>query len=248
MLRREPDFAKLPAPAEWLASRPGGFASGRGRTTSGGMNRRTLLALPLLLVPLSARAQGVPLSAQDRSDIARIQTYLDGMRSLKARFLQVAANGSTASGTAWLDRPGKMRFEYDAPSPLLLVANHGLLVFHDDQLRQTTNVPIGSTPLGILLAEHVVLSGDVTVAGIDRQPGQLQITLVRTASPAEGNLTLVFADNPLALKQWAVVDGQRQETRVSLFDVELDGKFDQKLFDFNDPKLQHNQNGVDGTR
>jgi outer membrane lipoprotein-sorting protein len=203
------------------------------------MNRRTLLALPALLLPFAAslqsgRAQAaaaMALSAQDRADIARIQTYLNGLRSLKARFLQVAPNGSTSEGTAWLVRPGRMRFQYDPPSPLLLVANYGLVVFRDNQLDQTSNIPLGSTPLGILLADHVSLSGNVTVTDISREPGEIQVTLVRTKSPGDGSLTLVFADMPLALKQWAVIDGQRQETRVSLFDVELGGTFDPRLFD-----------------
>jgi len=70
------------------------------------------------------------------------------------------------------------------------------------------------------------------VTAIIRLPGQIQVSMVRTASPGEGSLTLVFADNPLALRQWSVVDAQLQETRVSLFDVRLGGSFDQSLFVF----------------
>ena len=63
--------------------------------------------------------------------MARITTYLDGLRTMKAHFLQVAPSGAITQGTVWLDRPGRMRFQYDPPSPLLLVAGHGLVVFHD---------------------------------------------------------------------------------------------------------------------
>ena len=90
----------------------------------------------------------------------------------------------SAEGTAWLDRPGRMRFQYNPPSPLLLVAGHGLVVFHDKALNQTSNIPIGQTPLGILLADHVRLQGDVTVTGLQRLPGQIQVSLVRTARRA----------------------------------------------------------------
>jgi outer membrane lipoprotein-sorting protein len=210
-----------------------------------GMNRRTLLALPLIpaaaLAPSLARAQARPQpfvpTAQDRQDLARIEAYLDSLRSLKARFLQVAPDGTTTQGNAWLQRPGRMRFEYDAPSPLLLIAGHGLVVFQDRKLKQVSNIPLGSTPLGILLADKVQLSGDVTVTGIARQPGQIQVSMFRTRSPGDGTLTLIFSDNPLALRQWAVVDGQRRETRVSLFNVELGGQFDQKLFQYDDPRM-----------
>jgi outer membrane lipoprotein-sorting protein len=202
------------------------------------MNRRTLLALPLLLLPLAARAETVraaALTPQDHTDLDRIATYLDGLRTLKARFLQVAPNGGTSEGIAWMERPGRMRFQYDPPTPLLLVAGHGLFVYYDRELKQTSNIPLGSTPLGLLLSDHVTFSGDVTVTGISRLPGQIQVTMVRTASPGDGSLTLVLADQPLALRQWMVVDAQGQETRVSLFNVELGGTFDQDMFTFIDP-------------
>jgi outer membrane lipoprotein-sorting protein len=202
------------------------------------MNRRTLLALALLFTPLAARAEparAAVLTAQDRADLERIATYLDGLRTLKAHFLQVAPNGTTSEGTAWMDRPGRMRFQYDPPTPLLLVAGHGLFVYYDRELKQTSNIPLGSTPLGLLLSDHVSFSGDVTVSNIARLPGQIQVTMVRTASPGDGSLTLVLADQPLALRQWTVVDAQGQETRVSLFNVELGGDFDQNMFTFIDP-------------
>jgi outer membrane lipoprotein-sorting protein len=209
------------------------------------MKRRILLALALLVPTMSigsisARAQGpaaMALTSQDRADITRIEAYMNGLRSLKARFLQVAPDGSTTQGTAWLERPGRMRFQYDPPTPLLLVAGHGLVVFNDRQLNQTSNIPLGSTPLSLLLTDNLKLSGDVTVTNIARQPGQVAVSLVRTASPADGSITLVFADNPLALRQWSVTDAQRQETRVSLFNVELGGHFDEELFRFIDPRL-----------
>ncbi len=208
-----------------------------------GMRRRDLLHLSpgLLLVPVllptAVRAQPrFEPTAQDRADLGRIEIYLDSLRALKARFLQVAPNGAMAQGVAWLERPGRMRFQYDPPSPLLLVAGHGLVVFHDKALNQTSNIPVSKTPLGILLADHVRLQGDVTVTAMQRLPGQLQVSLVRTASPGDGTLTLIFADNPLTLRQWTVLDAQRQETRITLFNVETGGQFDPKLFEFIDPR------------
>jgi outer membrane lipoprotein-sorting protein len=211
------------------------------------MNRRALLALSLLpqvLVASGTLAQpNVSMTPQDRADLARIEAYLDGLRTLKAHFLQVAPNGTISQGTAWLERPGRMRFQYDPPSPLLLVAGHGLVVFHDKSLNQTSNFLISQTPLGILLAEHVRLQGDVTVTGLQRLPGQIQVSLVRTASPGDGTLTLVFTENPLSLRQWTVLDAQRQETRVTLYNAEIGGQFDPKLFEFIDPRFSHPNSG-----
>ncbi len=212
------------------------------------MNRSTLLAA-LAMYPLAAHAQAAPplpaaLSAQDQADIARVEAYLNTLRTLKARFQQIAPNGDISGGQAWIDRPGRMRFQYDPPSPFLLVGGHGLLVFHDSQLQQTSNIPIGRTPLGLLLSDNLKLSGAVTVTGVTRYPGQLQVTLLRTATPGDGTLTLVFADNPLALRSWMVVDAQRKETRVSLFDVQLGGKFDQSLFSYVDPSAMDSGGGT----
>ena len=201
------------------------------------MTRRALLLVIAATLAVAAAPVPAVLTTQDRADLARISAYLNGLKTLKAKFQQVAPDGGVSRGIAWMDRPGRMRFQYDPPTPLLLVAGSGLFVFYDRQLNQTTNIPLGSTPLGLLLAEDVSLSGDVTVTRLERQPGLIAVTLLRTASPGDGTLTLVFNDNPLVLRQWAVVDSQRQETRVSLFDVELGGHFDQQMFHFVDPKF-----------
>ena len=87
------------------------------------------------------------------------------------------------------------------------------------------------------MSDNLKLAGDVTVTGITRLPGQIQVTLIRTGSAQDGSLTLVFADSPLTLRQWSVIDAQQRETRVSLFNVVLGGRFDQKLFETADPRL-----------
>jgi outer membrane lipoprotein-sorting protein len=136
-----------------------------------------------------------------------------------------------------------MRFQYDPPSPLLLVAGHGLVVFHDASNQQTSNIPIGQTPLGILLADHVKLSGDVRVLALTRRPGEIDLTVDRAASPGDGNLTLVFQDQPLTLIGWIVTDAQRQQTRVTLTNVQPGGRFAPSLFEFIDPRLFQNGGG-----
>ena len=208
--------------------------------------RRTLPALLgagllALSAPLPARAF-TPTPA-DRADIARIEAYLTGLRTLKARFLQVAPDGGLSHGTAWLSRPGRLRFEYDPPAPFLLVAGQTGLIFHDSSLRQTSNIPLSRTPLGILLADRTKLSGDVTVTGIERLPGQIHVALVRTGAPGDGTLVLTFADNPLALRQWRVIDAQRKETRISLSNIQLGGQFDPRLFEFQDDPIAGNTGG-----
>lgn len=205
------------------------------------MNRRRLLATPLLLAA-PARAQQRPpappaFSERDRADLARVEAYLNGLTTLRARFLQIADNGAAAEGTAWIWRPGRMRVEYDPPEPLLLVADAGQFLMYDRELRAPTTLLVSQTPLSILLRREVRLEGDVTVSGIERTGGFLRVTMFRTAEPAEGRLTLVFTPDPLQLRQWAVVDSQRRETRVTLSRIETGLRFPAGLFQFNDPRF-----------
>lgn len=194
------------------------------------MFRRTVLLSAL--IPFAAHAaKGLTLSPQDQADLGRIEAYLNGISSLKAHFMQVAPDGAVSEGTAWLERPGRLRFQYDPPSPYLLIASHGVLTFNDSALQQTSNIELSRTPLGMLLGEHVQLSGPVTVTGFERYPGQLQVSLVRTSSPGDGTLTLVFADPPLSLRQWTVLDAQQRETHITLYNAQTGGKFDPSLFE-----------------
>ena len=208
------------------------------------MLRRALLTALLLLAPAAVRAQGsFTPTAADRADLTRIEAYLNGLTSLKAQFLQVAPDGAITQGDAWLARPGRMRFQYDPPAPFLLVAAHGELVFQDSSIKQTSRIPLSRTPLGMLLSPKVSLSGEITVTGIHRLPGEIDVSLVRTAAPGDGTLTLVFADSPLTLRQWLVLDAQRKETKVTLFNAQLGGSFDAKLFE---PVAMPTENGGGG--
>lgn len=200
------------------------------------MLRRSLV-LASALAALPAAAQPA-LSARDRADLTRAEAVLNRLVSVKARFLQIAQNGAAAEGTAWIVRPGRMRFEYDPPEPLLLIAGDGQFFYYDRELKQPTVVPVGSTPLGLLLRPDLKLSGDITVTAVERAGGLVRITLHRTGRPAEGRLTLVFDDAVTELKQWAVVDAQGRETRVSLFQPEYGGRYPDLLFAFNDPRFR----------
>lgn len=205
------------------------------------MLRRTLLTA--LALPAAAVAQqrpappppppppmlAAPMLAAD--DLARIEAYLNGLTTLKARFLQVDQRGQMANGTLWLWRPGRMRFEYDPPSPILLIADGTSVTYQDRQLGQTSALLISMTPLGILLAPRIRLSGgDVSVVRGERFGSTLEITAQRTASPREGTLVLTFAADPIGLRQWRVIDAQAQEVRVTLSAIETGGRFDPALF------------------
>lgn len=165
-------------------------------------------------------AQAVPtvLRPVDKGWVARVQDTLNSIHVIKARFQQIAPDGTRSTGTAYLDRPGRMRFDYDKPSPLLLIASQGQIVYQDRELGQVTTLPLDRTPLGLLLRPDLRLSGDVTVTGFSHANNLVKVTLVQTATSSEGSLTLVFSESPLVLKSWIVKDAQGQETQIDLFD------------------------------
>jgi outer membrane lipoprotein-sorting protein len=181
------------------------------------------------------QARGAVLSDQDHTTLRSVEAYLNGLRTLKSRFVQTAPDGATSSGTLWLSRPGQMRFEYAPPSPLLLVAGHGVVTVRDNKADQTSNMKLSQTPLGLLLRDQVTLGGDVTVTAFEHAPAELQITLVKTAAPGDGTLTLHLLPEPLALSGWDVVDGEGRETHIRLSGVVTGGTFAPDLFTYTDP-------------
>jgi outer membrane lipoprotein-sorting protein len=213
-----------------------------------GMQRRILIAAASLLPlgPALAQPSRPPAAAPapagiDRAAVQRIEAYLNGLRTLKARFLQVAQNGASAEGTALISRPGRMRFDYNPPEPMLLVASGGQVMMYDRDLRQPSTVPASSTPLGLLLRPEIRLAGDITVTGTERSGGFLRIALHRTGAPQEGRLVLAFQEQPMELRQWTVLDAQGRETRVTLYEVETGLRLDNRLFDFNDPTFMEQE-------
>jgi outer membrane lipoprotein-sorting protein len=188
----------------------------------------------MLPATLRAAPAPAPLNAPDQALIGQIDDYLNGQSAITANFLQVADDGSTRTGKAWMERPGRMRFEYDPPDAQLLVSGGSALVYHDPALNQTTTIPLASTPLGILLAQHVALnSAGTEIIKIDREPGEIDITIARRGKETLGNLTLVFGANPLELRQWVVTDAQSRQTRVSLYDIAPSGPLPESLFQYS---------------
>ncbi len=212
------------------------------------VTRRTVARLAALILGIALTAwlppetlgapQRVRLSDTDRADIARIEEYLKGVRTLKARFLQVSSNGEYAEGDLFLSRPGKMRIDYDPPLPILIVADGRWLIYYDSELEQVSYVPLGSTPASILTSENLSFtSGDLIVTDFDNSAGTMRITVVRAKDPQAGAVTLVFDANPVVLRKWSIVDTQGIETQVTLVSARSGVPLNKDLFFFADPNF-----------
>ena len=204
--------------------------------------RAILTAGPALaaaaLIALSARAdappQPVPLTPQDTADLQRIAAYLNGIHTMYARFQQVSSDGRTAGGQMWMERPGRMRFEYDPPSPILLIADRFYVYYIDKQLVEMSKVGLKSTPAWLLLRDPITFS-DLVVTRFEQGAGVLRVTVVEAAHPDNGILTMVFTDPPMALRQWTIVDQQQRVTTVSLSNAQFGMALDPSLFVYQDP-------------
>lgn len=161
--------------------------------------------------------------------------YLNSLTTLKARFLLTSADGTQQIGTFYLDRPGRLRFEYDPPAKDFIVADGILIYFYDAQLKQQSNAPIGQTLADFLLRKNIKLSGDIKVDRVMRGGNLLQITVRQGKDPGAGSLTLGFSENPMQLKKWRVVDAQNQTVEVELFQMETGLSLDDNLFVYHDP-------------
>ena len=202
--------------------------------------RRVILAAGLAMAttaPTLSRAASPPspavLSAQDMADLQRVAAYLSGIRTMTARFQQAAAGG-TAAGWVWMARPGRMRFEYDPPSPILLLADRFYVYYVDKQLAEMSKVGLKSTPAWLLLRDPVTFA-DLVVTRFERGPNALRITVVEQAEPNNGSLTMLFSNLPLALRQWTIVDQQNKAATVSLSQEQFGMALDPKLFVYQDP-------------
>ncbi|MBL6935498.1 MAG: outer membrane lipoprotein carrier protein LolA [Alphaproteobacteria bacterium] len=176
------------------------------------------------------------LSPLDKGDIARIESYFDAVTTMTARFYQVTSQGGVAEGRIYLSRPGKMRVEYNPPTPLQIIADGENLIYYDSELNSANAIGLSETPAGVMLRRKLNLGSDVKISGFSRGRGVLKLTLVDGANPDAGTLALTFSDKPLILRKWAVTDPQGIVTTVALLDARFGMELDPELFVFEDPK------------
>ncbi|MGF1554451.1 MAG: outer membrane lipoprotein carrier protein LolA [Paracoccaceae bacterium] len=199
------------------------------------MNRRRLLA-GLAVLPFLARAAGAQsFSGADARDLARISNYLNGTNTLKGTFVQVGPDGDVSTGDFFMRRPGRVRFEYDVPNPALIVADGTWVAVIDRRAQTLDRYPLSRTPLDILLSDRVDLRGSGVVQSIERAEGRIRVRAVDPDAPDQGSITMIFADNPLELRQWVVVDAQGLTTTIALSELQANVSIDPRMFFIEDP-------------
>jgi len=195
-----------------------------------------LLFALLAAAPMPAQAQATkPPAAGQASDLAGIETYLNGLTTAQADFTFAAPDGTVTHGVFYLSRPSKLRFEYTEPKGNLLIADGDYVIYWDAQQKEQSNLPISSTPLDFLLRPKVSLIDGVKVTAFEHGAGVIRATLVRSKSEGDGSVTVAFADNPIELRGWRLVDGQGQTTDVTFSNWKFGMSLDPALFHFVEP-------------
>lgn len=191
-------------------------------------------ATPALAPAASAQSQSmqmIELSGPARdAALAAASASLNRQKNIKARFVQVAHSGALSQGDLYMQRPGKLRFAYDAPSPLTIVANGNVVAVEDSRMRDVTRVPLRSTPLFYVLKDQISLAQDTRVLRVAREGDALYVTARDAKGEARGQITMMFVGNDYTLLQWSITDGQNRTTRVSLSNVQSVTRHDPSLF------------------
>lgn len=182
------------------------------------------------LLPAPAHAQASEKISPEM--VKKIENYLAGITTLTADFVQISSDGGAAEGKLFMERPGKMRFEYNPPAQILLVSTGHDFIYYDKEINAPTYFNIDETPAGIILAENISLTDKVKIVDYRRTAETIRVELVRKSDPGAGSVTLVFSEKPMQLRQWIVTDPTGIETTVTLFNTKEGMTLDPELFKF----------------
>ncbi|MDE0046002.1 MAG: outer membrane lipoprotein carrier protein LolA [bacterium] len=184
------------------------------------------IAALLVFITLAAAAD------DNKALLDRIEAYLDSITSLDSRFVQTNQDMTPLSGSFQLKRPHFLRFAYDDP-PTLIIARGERLVFRDGETGEITEGSVDGTPAQFLLRPQIRFGDDVRVADVRRDGGFVAVTLESADEPGTGSISLILAEDPLALEQWLVRDAQGVVTRITLVSPRFDIELDNSLFEID---------------
>ena len=157
------------------------------------------------------------IGAEQDEAVQKINAYFNGITNLQGGFEQTDPSNKRSTGRFYVQRPGKIRFDYAPPSALRIVADGYSLAIEDSDLKTVEKYPIKSTPFRLLLADNVDLGRDARIVGVEREEGGLAISLEDRGGDAAGRIKLSFETTPdLELKEWMITDAQGLSTRVTV--------------------------------
>jgi outer membrane lipoprotein-sorting protein len=172
--------------------------------------------------------------SKQRALVNKVSTYLTSVQMLTGNFVQIGPDGRRATGHLFIQKPGKVRFEYDPPSPIDIIADGTQVVVRDRQLATQDLYPLSQTPLRFLLADHIDLLQDTNVVGVTADDTFVSVLIEeKQAFVGTNRLMMMFDSRDFKLKQWTVTDVQGFDTTIAVSNLDTSKKPDPNLFRFD---------------
>ncbi|MEM1088265.1 MAG: outer-membrane lipoprotein carrier protein LolA [Pseudomonadota bacterium] len=193
------------------------------------------------IIPAPAAVRHAEGSTRYTLYLDRARTALSMAKTASGRFSQSNADGSVYAGRFALSRPGKLRFDYDDPVPVLIVSDGTTVAMEDSDLETIDRVPLGSTPLGLILDDDLKFTDDVIVNSVIERDSGFEITVEDATGEMSGMLTMLFDKDANLLTGWRAVDAEFNTTRVTLLDVELNQRINPRQFILRDAEDEEDE-------
>ena len=168
-------------------------------------------------------------SGADAKTVEAISKHFSGVPSLKGEFVQFGPKGEQTGGKFYLQRPGKIRFDYDKPSPISVFADGKTIAINNKKLKTWDFIPLSKTPLRLLLANEIDVS-DKSIESVKTEVDLTTIVLGNKSVFGDSKITLMFDPKSFELRQWTITDNQGKDTSVMIFNVEKNVKLSKRLF------------------
>jgi outer membrane lipoprotein-sorting protein len=176
-------------------------------------------------------ADSINTEAGQHALVDRVSLYLSTIQTLVGNFVQVGPDGRKTEGKFYIAKPGRVRFEYDPPSPIEVVADGSSVVVHDRRLDTKDLYPLSQTPLRFLLADRIDLWNDTKVVSVGADDKYVTVTIEeRTLVIGTSKLMMMFNAKDFQLLQWTVTDPQGYETTVGVYNLDMKQKPDPNMF------------------
>jgi outer membrane lipoprotein-sorting protein len=173
----------------------------------------------------------VSFDANQRALAAKMSTYLSSISTLSGNFVQVGPNGAKVTGDFIIQKPGKVRFQYDAPSPLDIISDGTTMAIRDHKLATQDIYPLSQTPLRYLLSDRIDLLADTNVVNVSADDTFATVTIEeKQALIGTNRLTLMFGAKDMQLKQWTITDPQGYDTTIAIYNLSTAKKADPDMF------------------
>jgi outer membrane lipoprotein-sorting protein len=180
---------------------------------------------------LGERCPNNTLKPEQRAIIDRVNNYLSGVQTLQGRFVQVGPDGGRTQGDFFILKPGRVRFEYDDPSPIQLIADGQSVVVRDRRLATQDVYPLSQTPLRFLLADHVDLMKDTSLTAVYADDTFITVVVEeKNGVVGTSRLMIMFDAKDMQLKQWTVTDPQGYDTTVAVYNLDTSKRPDPNMF------------------